>query len=256
MSILWDNVENVYKPLSEELKKGDKVILRIQFDTQIDEFNKVILNSLINGWFYPSKGKNISPFKQLDLSIIENFFEASILIQKRDKEVDEFRLFCQDLLDILNTDNIHVKSWKMSKVDISIEEDETKIDNQDITVPSLNKIRGITLQYDFSLNMDIDPNSGFEIYNEKTLSRFSSLMTEDFSLFSIDVFNPRDEELVNLLNEILESYNLPVAQLKPDFIKFNTDKREIITNYNKYWVHYIPLENEENVLLIRYRKFV
>lgn len=255
MSIEWDNIEKVYTPLSEELKKGDQVTLKIQFDSPIDEFNKVILNSLITGWFYPYKHKNIRPFKQLDVCITGNFFEANILIQKKDKEVDEFRLFCQDLLFILNTDNIHVKSWEMSKVD-DINKVETINNNQDITVPSLSIIKGIALQHDFSLNMDIDPHSGFEIYNEKTWSGFSSMMLEDFSLFSIDVYNPIDNEMLTALNEILQCYNLPVGQLKSDFVKFNTDKTEIITNYNNYWVHYRPIENEENVLLMSYRKFV
>lgn len=37
MSIVWDNIENVYTPLSEKLKKGDQVTLKIQFDYPIDE---------------------------------------------------------------------------------------------------------------------------------------------------------------------------------------------------------------------------
>lgn len=82
------------------------------------------------------------------------------------------------------------------------------------------------------------------------------MMLEDFSLFSIDVFNPNDNEMLAVLNEILQCYNLPVGQLELDFIKFNTDKTEIVTNYNNYWVHYRPIENEENVLHMSYRKFV
>ncbi|NQX60006.1 hypothetical protein [Paenibacillus qinlingensis] len=114
MHIVWDNIEEIYYPIQGELKNGSHVLLAIECDSEIDELNRKLLSPFIDSWTYPHNGKYIEPFYLNSLTFNkEKTFEACIILKKKNREKDEFRLFCQDLILYLNTDNIHVKSWKL-----------------------------------------------------------------------------------------------------------------------------------------------
>ncbi|WNR43669.1 hypothetical protein [Paenibacillus roseipurpureus] len=125
-----------------------------------------------------------------------------------------------------------------------------------ISVPSLESLIEIVSKNNFENNLDVNPIEGFEVFNQETESGFIATITKDFSLISIDLYKPKLKNVVETLKSVLELYCLPTTYLYRDIEDFNIRHTEIITEYDEYWVHYRDFEEEEDLVLIRYRRFV
>jgi hypothetical protein len=113
MNVIWDDIEKLYSPLTVSVTKGTQILINIKCNKAIDQINKNLLGSFFNGWTFPSKGKYINPFKLVSIDFSkENEIEAMIIVKRKDQDIDEFRLFCQDVLHVLNTDHINISSWE------------------------------------------------------------------------------------------------------------------------------------------------
>ncbi|MCU6792355.1 hypothetical protein OB236_09465 [Paenibacillus sp. WQ 127069] len=122
-------------------------------------------------------------------------------------------------------------------------------------VPNLTILEEIAISNNYKLNKDLDPGSEFEIYNEEVVSGFSCIMTSDYGLFSIDIINIQDGNLITTLKRILEEYGLETENLITDIEDCMKNQDEILTDYTRYWVSYRPY-SEANGVLVRYRAFV
>lgn len=113
MNVIWDDIEKLYSPLPVSVTKGTQILVSIKCNKPIDQINRKLLGSFFDGWTFPSKGKYIKPFKLVSIDFSkENEIEAKIILKRKDQEIDELRLFCQDVLDVLNTDHINISSWE------------------------------------------------------------------------------------------------------------------------------------------------
>ncbi|MEC0264541.1 hypothetical protein [Paenibacillus anseongense] len=113
MNVIWNDIEKLYSPLSASVTKGTQISIIIKCNKTIDQINKNLQGGFFNGWTFPSKGKYIKPFKLVSIEFSkENEIEAKIILIRKDQEIDELRLFRQDVLDILNTDHINICSWE------------------------------------------------------------------------------------------------------------------------------------------------
>ncbi|MEC0228681.1 hypothetical protein [Paenibacillus alba] len=113
MTVSWDDIEKLYSPLPASVTKGTQILVSIKCNKAIDQINMNLLRSFFNGWTFPSKGKYINPFKLVSIDFSkEREIEAEIIVKRKDQDIDELRLFCQDVLDVLNTDYINICSWK------------------------------------------------------------------------------------------------------------------------------------------------
>lgn len=93
--------------------KGTQILVSIKCNKAIDQLNKNLLRGFFDGWTFPSKGKYIKPFKLVNIDLSkESQIEAKIIVKRKDHDIDELRLFCQDVLDVLNTDHINICSWE------------------------------------------------------------------------------------------------------------------------------------------------
>ncbi|NOV04846.1 hypothetical protein [Paenibacillus planticolens] len=113
MAVVWDDIDKLYSPFTVSISKGTQILVCIKCNKAIDQINKKLLGSFFDGWTFPSKGKYIKPFKLVSIDFSkENEIEAKIILKRKDQEIDELRLFCQDVLDVLNTDHINICSWE------------------------------------------------------------------------------------------------------------------------------------------------
>ncbi|MBP2110582.1 hypothetical protein [Paenibacillus silagei] len=126
--------------------------------------------------------------------------------------------------------------------------------NEAITIPAKELLAQIAQTGSMQFNNEIDPSEGFEFFNPETNSGFSSLITEDLDLFSIDFLNPQNESIATL-SEVLKAYNLPSNYLSRDIETILSGTEELNTDYNNHWVTYKMDKNEKNLVLIRYRAF-
>lgn len=99
------------------------------------------------------------------------------------------------------------------------------------------------------INMETDPNRGFEFYNEETQSGFISMMTDELELFSVDIYNADDVELNKVLFEVLNAYNLPTEYLNKDIERCYKNRSNFIRNYKHFWVEYKPDEEDKKLVL-------
>jgi hypothetical protein len=130
--------------------------------------------------------------------------------------------------------------------------------NKDIViVPNLGKLEEIlSKKSEYILNKNLDPNLHFEIYNEKNKSRVICSMTPDHTLFSIDITNTEDMELLQILEDVLTKYNLETNQLVEDISKcYKWRINESQTEYERFWVIY-KYHKDISGVLVRYRAFV
>jgi hypothetical protein len=109
----WNNIDDVYLPLDKGTKKDDFLEFEIVTIESIDEINAHLIKSLIRDWTFPSNGKYVKPFRLLEVYDNPNLIRAKVQLKKKVDDVDELRLFCQDILDILNTDHIHVSKFSV-----------------------------------------------------------------------------------------------------------------------------------------------
>lgn len=121
----------------------------------------------------------------------------------------------------------------------------------------MKKLENLISSFDgYSINTELDLNQEFEVYNENVSSGFTCMMTDNHSLFSIDVTNAQDQTLIKLLEEILREYNLETNNLIDDITRCYKQKAdEIQTDYERYWVIY-RYDKDDDMVLVRYRAFV
>ncbi|MCM3630575.1 hypothetical protein M3194_24895 [Paenibacillus glycanilyticus] len=105
---IWDSIENIYSPLEEQLQNGMTLEIIMICNESLEGLNATILNDLFRTWTYGYNGRYINPFKLLEFKSFENYIKAQVKIKNKNKEVDELRLFIQDLLHFLNSDDIHI----------------------------------------------------------------------------------------------------------------------------------------------------
>lgn len=108
----WDDIENIYSSTEFVVKTGTVVKISVELDNELDEYDRENLPTIIDTWTFPKNEKDIRPFKLQDFSFVEKSFEAEIKYKKKDKEIDELKLLCQDLLDFFNYYNVHITKWE------------------------------------------------------------------------------------------------------------------------------------------------
>jgi hypothetical protein len=119
MGINWDNIENVYSIPNFEVKKGSVVKIMVSVEGDLKEFDRSLLGTktILNNWSYHAdNGKEIKPFKLLNYLGSDIFFEAELMYVKKDKEKDELKLLCQDLMDVYNMEHISIKKWEVNTI--------------------------------------------------------------------------------------------------------------------------------------------
>lgn len=109
---------------------------------------------------------------------------------------------------------------------------------------------------EYMIDTSLNPEIEFGVIAKSEQSGFSCMMTPDHALISIDVLNAKDEVLIVILKEILDQYNLETDRLNEDIRNCYFNRiAEMQTDYERYWVIYRFVE-EEDMILIRYRAFV
>ncbi|KZE42399.1 hypothetical protein AV540_25620 [Brevibacillus parabrevis] len=107
----WDDIHTIYNAPTFAINNGSIVRVRVDLDKNLDDDEKEFLSSFIDSWTFPKDGKYINPFKVLNFYLNDNFFEVEIKYRKKDKEIDELKLFCQDLMHYLNYYRFHLIKW-------------------------------------------------------------------------------------------------------------------------------------------------
>jgi hypothetical protein len=108
----WDDIETIYISPDFIVKTGTIVNISVDLDNKLDEFDRENLATIIDTWTYPKHEKDIRPFKLQSFSFAERSFRAEIKFKRKDKEVDELKLLCQDLLDFFNYYHVHMTKWE------------------------------------------------------------------------------------------------------------------------------------------------
>lgn len=112
MNNQWDNIDNIYFSPAFSIKKGTTIKNRITLDGNVKDFDLTNFGMLIRDWTYAIGDSDIKPFKIIGFETQGNTLEIELKYLRKDKDVDELRLFCQDILDVLNYFNIFVTNWK------------------------------------------------------------------------------------------------------------------------------------------------
>lgn len=106
----WDTLEDIYIPPTElTLKEGVVIEILMTCFEPVGTLNAQILDSFFGSWTFPHDGKYVNPFKLLEFSCEHNWIKAKVLFTKKNKAVDELKLFFQDVLHFLNSDQIKVE---------------------------------------------------------------------------------------------------------------------------------------------------
>ncbi|MEK8130475.1 hypothetical protein WMW72_21435 [Paenibacillus filicis] len=119
--------------------------------------------------------------------------------------------------------------------------------------PDITDFFEIAEKYGISVDERHNPSEGFEFYELEKQSAFSCDIVGDLELFSIDFQNP-DESMLNALKDVLIKYGIPTETLIKDSMMCYNNREYITTEYETYWVDFIPHDDNE-ILLIRYRQF-
>ncbi|MGD8191713.1 hypothetical protein ACQCN2_17165 [Brevibacillus ginsengisoli] len=125
-----------------------------------------------------------------------------------------------------------------------------------VNIPTIDQLKEIAKSNNFSIDETMSPLSEFQLYNLEKKSGFISMMTDDHTLFSIDIALGGDQTVVLVLSQVLKLYGLPVSHLIDDVAVCHTNHKNFVRNYTYYWVEYIPSDDSPDVVLVRYRKFV
>ncbi|CAM4211623.1 hypothetical protein L1N85_14030 [Paenibacillus alkaliterrae] len=114
--ICWQNIDDVYKSSSIVISKGTIFKLFVEVDGEFEEFEKNIfgIKSILTHWSYSNRNKDISPFKLINYSRSKNSFSALLQSVHKSKDIDELKLLCQDITDVLNNENIFIRYWEVS----------------------------------------------------------------------------------------------------------------------------------------------
>ncbi|MFS0553180.1 hypothetical protein [Brevibacillus sp. 179-C9.3 HS] len=125
-----------------------------------------------------------------------------------------------------------------------------------ISIPSLDQLKEIAKRSNYLVDESLSPDSEFAFLNPKTKAGVAAMMTTDHSLISIDLYVNNDPTIVPFVSEVLNLYLLPVDNLAEDVTSSYNDRKEFERHYDYYWVQYMPIEEDPEVVLIRYRRFV
>jgi hypothetical protein len=111
--MIWQNVDEIYIEPTIVIKKGSILTLKVSLAGDFNQFesNIVGIKAALRHWCYFHEGKEISPLRLLEYSRRDQSFEATLEVVKKSKEIDEMKLLCQDILDVLNLENISVTKW-------------------------------------------------------------------------------------------------------------------------------------------------
>lgn len=107
----WDELTLLYNKPNFSISSGTMVKIKVEMESKLDEYDTENLSTIIDTWSFPKNEKDIRPFKLINISFVENTFEADIRYKKKDKDIDELRLLCQDLLDFFNYFKNHIIKW-------------------------------------------------------------------------------------------------------------------------------------------------
>lgn len=112
--MIWQNVDEIYTEPIIDIKKGS-LTLKVSLKGDFNQFesNIVGIKAALRHWCYFHEGKEISPFRLLEYSRRDQSFEAILEVVKKSKEIDEMKLLCQDIMDVLNLENIRVTEWEI-----------------------------------------------------------------------------------------------------------------------------------------------
>ncbi|WP_156410945.1 hypothetical protein [Paenibacillus sp. Soil787] len=116
MAMQFDEIDKLYFPPNFEVKLSTTIKVMVKINNKLDGYHIRNLPNLISNWTYPKGGKNFKPFSLIEFNPAENGFVAEIRLIKKDNEIDELKLFCQDILDIFNCEKISVLEWEMEEL--------------------------------------------------------------------------------------------------------------------------------------------
>jgi hypothetical protein len=108
----WDELDTIYTTPNFLIKKGTVIKIKVWMEGATEEFDRDTFRSFIDSWTYALGEKDIKPFKTLSFNAFENAFEAEIKFIRKNKDIDELKLFCQDVLDINNYFGVHFTKWE------------------------------------------------------------------------------------------------------------------------------------------------
>ncbi|MBP1960829.1 hypothetical protein [Paenibacillus aceris] len=128
---------------------------------------------------------------------------------------------------------------------------------QRVIVPTIESLMSLISNFkEYKIDLNLDPEIEFGVVSNNEQSGFHCMMTQDYSLFSIDILNAKDEILIRILAEMLDRYNLETDRLTEDIRDcYNNRIAEMQTDYERYWVIY-RFDEEDDMVLVRYRAFI
>ncbi|MBP1988622.1 hypothetical protein [Paenibacillus eucommiae] len=112
----YDNIEDVYEAPNSPIKQGSRIRIEVVCSEPIDEISGEIVRDLLRLWTFPYNRKYIKPFKLEKYDLSEFSFEAILKILKKEEEIDELKLFCEDLLKFFNYDHIYISKWTVDVI--------------------------------------------------------------------------------------------------------------------------------------------
>lgn len=92
------------------MPKGAVVTIKISTNGLSVEYDNTYLAMLVTQWKCLTKNNYIKPFEILKFDTLDQVLHIEIKNTKKDEEVDVVRLYCQDIVHLLNSDNILVES--------------------------------------------------------------------------------------------------------------------------------------------------
>lgn len=107
------DINEIYYPPDFEVKVFSSVKLIIKLDKSLTRYDERNLPDFISNWTYHKKGKKVKPFSLFEFISVQQGFEADIKLMRIDNEIDELKLFCQDILDIFNCGKTHILEWQI-----------------------------------------------------------------------------------------------------------------------------------------------
>ncbi|WP_309479963.1 hypothetical protein, partial [Brevibacillus agri] len=64
----------------------------------------------------PASGSMSSPTYEASFSRLHKNLDRLLMYVKKDKEKDELKLLCQDLMDVYNMEQISIKKWEAKTI--------------------------------------------------------------------------------------------------------------------------------------------
>ncbi|WP_422661280.1 hypothetical protein ACK8P5_12670 [Paenibacillus sp. EC2-1] len=111
----WQNIDEIYTKPPFSLVKGNIINLTVKVEGDFEQFESSPLGmrAILTHWIYQIPGKDIKPFKLQGYSKTDKSFSAELKICRKSKEVDELRLFCEDIAFVFDNEDICITSWEV-----------------------------------------------------------------------------------------------------------------------------------------------